>query len=621
MAGFDVDAVVQIFEGNDALGSGYHLGNGRVLTARHVIERRDEHGRVVGERAQVLARREREPEQGRPLEVAWRGAGAVDVVVLRPVGEDGPALPPSVWIFDGSPLGREWFARGFPAAFGSSAEPVEGKVARAQGEHATELRLLVEAPPSEAKDWKGLSGAAVFVGDRMFGVISAVSKVSKGSRLEVTSIVGLLMTEETLREAVGLRPRDQRGPERLGNAPSAGEEPSRPRNEPEDRGIGSVDNRGAVIHQQVIVVGTMTTGDMKVEARSDGGGARERLGLASPAVLPALQGGVGSMPNTRRPSEIELIDALAKACDSGMAEVDTKQPSPGEGPRSAWERRLVEIIARKIDAEDGLLVWLGQNSRWSAAAKLGSTKVAEALLAEGERPVSLIRGFRELMTALIGSGANATKWARAMNAVLFLALPVVAGRGRLPHRRADGRAWSIAADYPVTAETGMAHLDERPMELTEWRPGVAPTPRAYITSETPESGARLAARVRDMKRDIESRQPDLIVELARGILKASNATIREEPRDRTIGRAKLRVNDTLSRVDPKRVLTYYTILLGESDRELAEVLARELAQHHLGELRVLVPHMQDDQRDEDDAIDHELDELRKVHAVFEESKP
>lgn len=165
MAGFDVDAVVQIFEGDKALGSGYALGNGRVLTARHVIERRDEHGRVVGERAQVLARGERESKQGGPLEVAWRGAGEVDVVVLRPVGEDGPAHPPSVWIFDGSPLGREWFARGYPAAFGAIAEPVEGKVARAQREHANDLRLLVEAPPSEAKDWKGLSGAAALAGD------------------------------------------------------------------------------------------------------------------------------------------------------------------------------------------------------------------------------------------------------------------------------------------------------------------------------------------------------------------------------------------------------------------------------------------------------------------------
>jgi hypothetical protein len=152
-------------------------------------------------------------------------------------------------------------------------------------------------------------------------------------------------------------------------------------------------------------------------------------------------------------------------------------------------------------------------------------------------------------------------------------------------------------------------------------------PRAYITPETPEGGAGLAQRVRDMERDLRNREPveshDLIFDLARGLLKASRTSIpkhQERDRKRIIDRAKPRIKGRSS-VDPSRLLTFYTVLLDENDRDLAEMLAHALEENELGGLRVLVSDPQDHDRQEEDEIEFELEQIRTVYAHLEGKKP
>jgi hypothetical protein len=153
-------------------GSGYLIADGLVLTAAHVLDR-----------ATGVA-----PEEGQPAEVALvEGAWQPATVAWADTGQDVAVLACSGLSADGDiRWGRltggdpvDWGAVGFPAASvdedgGRQAEQAFGRASPISGRAAGRLALTVESREARRGDspWAGLSGAAVFCGDYLVGVIT-----------------------------------------------------------------------------------------------------------------------------------------------------------------------------------------------------------------------------------------------------------------------------------------------------------------------------------------------------------------------------------------------------------------------------------------------------------------
>jgi len=184
--GFDSGAVVQVLDehGRDALGSGYALGNGRVLTAKH----------VVGSRARVVV-------GGSPMTPCWTGSTEqADIALLAPVEETPLIGPPRVVLHHGDALGREWMANGFPALVGDSVA-ASGKVEPSQSSEG-HCQISVVAFPNGAEAWKGMSGAAVFVNNQLWAVLRSAPGFFGGKVLKAVPLRPFLDTG--LRAALGL---------------------------------------------------------------------------------------------------------------------------------------------------------------------------------------------------------------------------------------------------------------------------------------------------------------------------------------------------------------------------------------------------------------------------------
>ena len=157
------------------LGSGYLIADGLVLTAAHVLARAD--GAVVsaGQAAEVAG----PGGDWEQASVAWADAGR-DVAVLA-----CPALRAERGVRWGRLAGPDpldWGAVGFPAASatreaGRQAEHAFGRTSPISERAAGTLALTIESrdPASRAggSPWAGLSGAAVFCGEHLAGVITA----------------------------------------------------------------------------------------------------------------------------------------------------------------------------------------------------------------------------------------------------------------------------------------------------------------------------------------------------------------------------------------------------------------------------------------------------------------
>jgi hypothetical protein len=164
-------------------GSGYLIAPERVLTAAHVVAG-DGRCEVLG--WADLAEAEADTGTGGD---AWRSGevvapdAALDLAVVAVPGLV-PEGPPVRW---GRLVGTGvvgWEATGFPAAtvgddgHGRQPEQVHGTVAPLSQEPAQRLHLAVASPDAAGTDpgrsgWAGLSGAAVFVDERLVGVVVA----------------------------------------------------------------------------------------------------------------------------------------------------------------------------------------------------------------------------------------------------------------------------------------------------------------------------------------------------------------------------------------------------------------------------------------------------------------
>ena len=161
--------------GRYRLGSGYLIADGLVLTAAHVLAPAEGGVVSVGDAAEVAG-----PGGGWvPASVAWADTGR-DVAVLA-----CPALRATGGVRWGRLAGPDpldWGAVGFPAASeardgGRQAEHAFGRTSpiseRAVGTLALTTESRDPARHRGGSPWAGLSGAAVFCGEHLAGVITA----------------------------------------------------------------------------------------------------------------------------------------------------------------------------------------------------------------------------------------------------------------------------------------------------------------------------------------------------------------------------------------------------------------------------------------------------------------
>jgi hypothetical protein len=162
--------------GGYRLGSGYIIADGLVLTAAHVLAQTDGAPVSEGQAVEVAG-----PQGGRweQATVAWADA-ARDVAVLA-----CPALRAERAVRWGRLAGPDpvdWGAVGFPAASatrdgGRQAEHAFGRASPISERAAGTLALTIESRDAAknrgGSPWAGLSGAAVFCGEHLAGVITA----------------------------------------------------------------------------------------------------------------------------------------------------------------------------------------------------------------------------------------------------------------------------------------------------------------------------------------------------------------------------------------------------------------------------------------------------------------
>jgi len=197
--------VVELHSGGDGgrHGSGYLIASGLVLTARHVVDGLD-----------ATSVRLLEPDEDRlpggigawqDARVVWSGTD-VDLALLAPAAAAAfRKLESTTTIgrLDGrAPVRVD--ALGFPRAMlnptYSDSLHVEAYVNAWSGVRGDAMLLDVRTSrPAQAEGWRGMSGAAVFAGDRLVGVIEAVPARLDGSTLRATPAHALFEATDAAR--------------------------------------------------------------------------------------------------------------------------------------------------------------------------------------------------------------------------------------------------------------------------------------------------------------------------------------------------------------------------------------------------------------------------------------
>lgn len=192
----DLSRVVEInWEGG--YGSGYLIAPGVVLTARHVLQETDE----------IL------PELGLPCRVRAVGArGAVhiewdeaelkwfhstlDIAVLHTDTRDRSHKLPRFAKLVQKVAKIACQAVGFPRAASTKGMDdtyqLDGVIGAASYVRSDDLSVQVSSPaPENPENWPGVSGAALFAGDRLIGVVRSYPQEFGGRVLKATSLTTL----------------------------------------------------------------------------------------------------------------------------------------------------------------------------------------------------------------------------------------------------------------------------------------------------------------------------------------------------------------------------------------------------------------------------------------------
>ncbi|WP_283134679.1 tetratricopeptide repeat protein [Rhizohabitans arisaemae] len=197
-----VDVAGRTRDGGTSFGSGCLIGSGLVLTARHVVA--DRQGRPLD------GLTVRMPEDGRPwpCEVAWTGPADTDVAVLRVTEPGSPSWEPVRWgelVAVGTGVACE--AVGFPLAMRQAGglrdtEHLSGTINTGTGLLGGRIHVTADSAPPRDGEWAGMSGAALFCGPLLIGVI-VEDPPSYGSRRLVAEPVARLWTMPGFPEVAG----------------------------------------------------------------------------------------------------------------------------------------------------------------------------------------------------------------------------------------------------------------------------------------------------------------------------------------------------------------------------------------------------------------------------------
>jgi hypothetical protein len=176
-----------------SVGTGYFVTADLVLTAGHVVP---EHAVT-----DLKVRTEQDGEwRTAALPPVWRDT-VLDAVLLR-VEPALPEAPKVAWVETEFDADAQWHSSGYPAAGriedeGKALWKTVGLSGKLQahgggGQGRRELELTVDAPPP-AEQWSGISGAPVFVGERLAGFITEVPKSFQGGRLAAIPATALFL--------------------------------------------------------------------------------------------------------------------------------------------------------------------------------------------------------------------------------------------------------------------------------------------------------------------------------------------------------------------------------------------------------------------------------------------
>ena len=174
-----------------SVGTGYFVTADLVLTASHVVPEQN----LIDLEVRTESDGQWRAVVPKPV---WRDA-VLDAVLLR-VHPPLDATPDAAWIETDFEDDVGWKSSAYPEAgkVSNEGKPAWKTVGLGGTLHAhggggqgpRELELTVEAPPP-AEQWAGISGAPVFVGDRLAGLIKEVPKSFQGGRVAAAPATAL----------------------------------------------------------------------------------------------------------------------------------------------------------------------------------------------------------------------------------------------------------------------------------------------------------------------------------------------------------------------------------------------------------------------------------------------
>ena len=193
------------------IGTAYPIAPGKLLTARHVLA--DEGDGIDPTRLTLTWYRQKGADGKRfksedhAIKWAWDGktlgwdAAILECPFPGDVSVDGRVLS------DRCPkLNDVWSSEGFPETGQldevREPQPLKGTVFPC-AEDAKLFHLEADGPPPTAEGWRGTSGAPVFVGGRILGMIAETRKAYSGNRILAIPLFRLLQIPE-FRMAAGL---------------------------------------------------------------------------------------------------------------------------------------------------------------------------------------------------------------------------------------------------------------------------------------------------------------------------------------------------------------------------------------------------------------------------------
>jgi hypothetical protein len=175
-----------------SVGTGYFVTADLVLTASHVVPEQGRTGLEV---------RLEDAGEWHEAEPVWRDV-SLDAVLLR-IATPLPDTPEVAWVEADFDANAPWESSGYPDAGKVIQDDkplwktvgLDGtlKAYGGGGQGSKELELTVDAPP-KATGWAGISGAPVFVGERLAGFIKEVPESFQGGRLAATPATSLLQS-------------------------------------------------------------------------------------------------------------------------------------------------------------------------------------------------------------------------------------------------------------------------------------------------------------------------------------------------------------------------------------------------------------------------------------------